>query len=90
MRIRTRKELGQLLRELRRGLGLTQAQLAEIVGVNRRWVVQVEQGKTSVDLRTLLRALGALGVELHVRPRRTSDAAKELADIVDGRPGSRT
>ena len=90
MRIRTRKDLGQLMRETRRGLGLTQAQLAEIVRVNRRWVVQVEQAKTSADLRTLLRALRALGAELHVRPTRTSAAAKELGEIVDARPRSST
>lgn len=90
MRIRTRKELGQLMREFRRKLGLTQAQLAEMVGVNRRWVVQVEQAKTSADLRTLLRALRALGAELHVRPQRTSPAAEEIGKIVDSRPGHRS
>ncbi|MCC7002950.1 MAG: helix-turn-helix transcriptional regulator [Gemmatimonadaceae bacterium] len=86
MRIRTRKDLGQSMRELRRGLGLTQAQLAEIVGVNRRWVLQVEQAKTSADLQTLLRALGALGAELHLRPERTSAGAAELRDIIDAKP----
>ena len=86
MRIRTRKDLGHLMREMRRGLGLTQAQLAETVGVNRRWVVQVEQAKTSPDLRTLLRALQALGAELQVCPKRTSAAATDLNKIVDARP----
>jgi hypothetical protein len=52
--------------------------------------VQVEQAKTSADLRTLLRALRALGAELHVRPTRTSAAAKELGEIVDARPRSST
>ncbi len=88
MQIRTREELGQLIRELRRGLGLTQAQLAEIVGVSRRWVVQVEQAKTNADIRTVLRALRALGAELHVRPRRESEAAQELGRIVDAGPRS--
>lgn len=87
MRVRTRKDLGQSIRELRRALGLTQAQLAEIVGVNRRWVVQVEQAKTSADLRTLLRALQALGAELHVKPVRAS-AGAELRDIIDATPRS--
>jgi len=90
MRVRTRKELGLLMREMRRGLGLTQAQLAEVVGVNRRWVVQVEQAKTSADLRTLLRALQALGADLHVTPSSTSAAATELGEIVGARPGSST
>jgi HTH-type transcriptional regulator/antitoxin HipB len=77
------------MKERRRELGLTQAALAELVGVNRRWVVQVELAKTSADLRTLLRALQVLGAELHVMPTSPSVATNELDDIVDARPGSR-
>ena len=90
MRIRTRRELGQLMKEFRRGRGLTQAKLAEMVGVNRRWVVQVEQAKTSADLRTLLRALRALGAELQVRPARESVAADEIGAIIGSTPGQRS
>lgn len=71
------------MREARREAGLTQAKLAEIVGVSRRWVVQVEQGKTSADLRTLLKAFRALGLEMHLSPRRASAAAAELNEIID-------
>jgi hypothetical protein len=49
--------------------------------------VQVEQAKTSADLRTLLRALQALGAELHVKPVRAS-AGAELRDIIDATPRS--
>ena len=90
MRIRTRRELGQLMKEFRRQRGLTQAKLAEMVGVNRRWVVQVEQAKTSADLRTLLRALRALGAELEVRPRRESVTAEEIGAIIGSTPGQRS
>lgn len=90
MRVRTRKDLGLLIKERRRKLGLTQAQLAELVGVNRRWVVQVEQAKTSADLRTLLRALRVLGAELHVTPTSPSVATNELDEIVDSPPASRS
>jgi HTH-type transcriptional regulator/antitoxin HipB len=85
MRVRTRKELGQLMKELRVESEMTQAQLAEVVGVNRRWVVQVEQAKTSADLRTLLKAFRALGVEMHIRPRQFSQAAREIGDIIDSK-----
>lgn len=87
MRIRTRKDMGLLMRDFRMKRNMTQAQLAEIVGVNRRWVGQVEQAKTSPDLRTVLRALRALGAEMLVRPRRVSPAEREIAAIVD--PGKR-
>ena len=84
-RVRTRKELGALLREFRRKQKLTQAELAESIGVSRRWVVQVEQGKTSADLRMLLRALKAVGAEIHIRPRRVSNAERQIAEIVSSR-----
>jgi HTH-type transcriptional regulator/antitoxin HipB len=87
MTIRSRKELGQLIREYRKKRQMSQAQLAEAVGVNRRWVVQVEQGKTSTDLRTLLRALRVLHAELHIKPRRVSPAANEVGEIVDAGRG---
>jgi y4mF family transcriptional regulator len=83
MKIRTRTEIGQLMREARRQQGLTQAQLAELVGVSRRWVVQVEQAQTSADLRTLLKAFRALGLEMQLSPRRASAAAAELDEIID-------
>lgn len=83
MRVRTRKELGQLMRESRKKRRLTQAELAGIVGVSRRWVVQVEQAKTSADLRTLLRAFRALGIEMHIRPRQLSADAQQIAEIID-------
>ena len=85
MRVRTLTDLGLQIRDFRHRRGLTQAQLADIVGVNRRWVVQVEQAKTSADLRTVLRALRALGAELHVEPRRVSPAAREISEMVDAR-----
>ncbi len=89
MRVRTRRDMGLCIRELRRARGLTQARLAELVGTSRRWVVQVEQGKTSADLGALLRTLRALGADLHVRPTRTHDAAAELSAIIDATPRSR-
>jgi HTH-type transcriptional regulator/antitoxin HipB len=90
MRIRTRKDLGLLLRDFRIKRNMTQAQLAERVGVNRRWVGQVERGKTSPDLRTVLRALRALEAEMLVRPRRVSPAESEIAAIVDSGKRGRT
>ena len=85
MRVRTLTDLGLQIRDFRHRRGLTQAQLADIVGVNRRWVVQVEQAKTSADLRTVLRALRALGAELLVEPGRVSPAAREISAMVDAR-----
>ncbi len=89
MRIRTRRDMGMCIRELRRARGLTQARLAELAGASRRWVGQVEQGKTSAELGALLRTLRVLGADLHVRPTRAPDAAAELSAIIDATPRSR-
>ncbi|HRN51872.1 MAG TPA: helix-turn-helix domain-containing protein [Gemmatimonadaceae bacterium] len=68
MRVTTKRELGIALREFRRRRGLTQAAVAEQLGVSRRWVNHVELAKTNADFYTVLRALKLLGAELEMRP----------------------
>jgi len=64
MRVRTSKDLGALIRQRRRELGLNQQALAERVGVSRQWIVEVEQGKPRAELALVLRALDVLGLRL--------------------------
>jgi len=81
MNIATKRELGLVLRDLRRQRGLTQAALAKILGVSRRWVSQVEGAKTNADVTTVLRALKELGAELRVVPR-PKPARDLLAEVL--------
>lgn len=83
MHISTKRELGLVLRDLRRRRGLTQAALADVLGVSRRWVNQVEQAKTNADISTVLRALKELGVEISVVPRATPTRDR-LAEVLRG------
>jgi HTH-type transcriptional regulator/antitoxin HipB len=62
--IRTTTEVGLLIKDRRRALGLTQAALAERVGATREWIRQLESGKPRLELGLTLRALTALGVAL--------------------------
>ncbi len=62
--IRTPADIGALIRARRRELGYDQAQLAEIAGVSRLWINQVERGKPGAGLGLVLRTLAALGIEL--------------------------
>ena len=62
--IRTYADIGALIRDRRRTLGLDQAELAERIGVGRLWVNQVERGKPGASLSLVLKALAALGIEL--------------------------
>jgi HTH-type transcriptional regulator / antitoxin HipB len=56
------------LRARRRHLGLTQEDAADLAGVSVRFVHELEAGKGTVRLATLLRLLHALGLHLELHP----------------------
>jgi len=68
MRLTTPHEIGLLVREQRRLLGLSQHDLADRVGASRQWVQNLEAGKPGLELGLTLRALTALGVQIDARP----------------------
>ena len=72
MLIRTPIEIGLMIRERRRSLGLDQEELAGRAGVSRQWIVEIEKGKPRAEIGLVLRTLNALGLGLSV------DAADEL------------
>ncbi|KAF0244779.1 MAG: HTH-type transcriptional regulator antitoxin [Planctomycetota bacterium] len=78
MRLRTPSDIGALIRERRRALGLDQRTLALRVGVSRQWIVEAEGGKRGAPVGLVLRTLETLGVGL----RAGEDAAPA--------PGGRT
>jgi DNA-binding XRE family transcriptional regulator len=67
--IRTSDDLIALVHARRRELGLTQEQLAGVVGVHRTFIVYFESGRRNVSLDTALRVVQALGLDLELRPR---------------------
>jgi XRE family transcriptional regulator, aerobic/anaerobic benzoate catabolism transcriptional regulator len=54
-------ELGRRLRDHRRRAGLTQEQLAQQAGLNRRWLGHVERGKGNTSVIKLRRVASVLG-----------------------------
>jgi HTH-type transcriptional regulator/antitoxin HipB len=70
---RTPRQLGNLLRERRTELQLTQKDLAARVGLRQSTVSALETS-AAVRTATLLSALAALDLELVVRPRTKSSA----------------
>ena len=62
--LRTPADIGALIRARRRELGFDQAKLAEMAGVSRLWINQVERGKPGAGLGLVLRTLAQLGIEL--------------------------
>ncbi len=65
-RIDSPTALGQAVRYARKQLNLTQPQLALAAGVGVRFIVELEAGKPTVRLESVLRVLHALGGELQV------------------------
>lgn len=56
--------IGQIIRQFRKKAGLTQQQLAEYAGVGKTVVFDIEKGKSTVQLDTLLKILSVLNISL--------------------------
>ena len=66
MIIRSVKDLGALIRDRRKELGLSQEELAAQVGVRRLWVGQFEAGKATAHVGLVMRTLRVLNLELRI------------------------
>jgi HTH-type transcriptional regulator/antitoxin HipB len=85
MAIRTPADLGAVIREHRKLLGLDQAELAKRIGVSRQWVVGIERGRARAELGLVLRALDTLGLQLNAflpNPRPRKSAGPDIDAIV--------
>lgn len=63
-RIYTPASLGEAIRHYRREAGLTQAQLAEMAGLRRSYLSELENGKETEQVKRILRILRQLGVRM--------------------------
>jgi transcriptional regulator with XRE-family HTH domain len=59
-----RESLGAAIRERRKGLGLTLAQMAARTDVSLGYLSQIELGKNSASIETLYRICLALGIKM--------------------------
>ena len=67
--IETTADIGQLVRRAREDKGLTQQEFADLTGVGRRFVSELENGKPTIEFGKALKvALGA-GISIHGRHR---------------------
>ncbi|MCA9775132.1 MAG: helix-turn-helix transcriptional regulator [Candidatus Eremiobacteraeota bacterium] len=62
-------QLGQILKGVRKDLGLTQEQLGRKVGLHQKEISKMENGMSRTSVDRLFRLLSALEFELVVRPR---------------------
>lgn len=63
-RIYTPASLGDAIRHYRTEAGLTQAQLAEMAGLQRWYLSELETGKETEQLKRIFRVLRQLGVRM--------------------------
>ncbi|WP_367871815.1 type II toxin-antitoxin system Y4mF family antitoxin [Luteolibacter sp. Populi] len=76
MEVQTVRELAALVRSRRKQLGMSQMDLATSAGVGRQWIIDLEKGKSTVELRLVLHTLRALGLVLAVDPASAPAPAK--------------
>ena len=60
--LRSVEQLGLTIRLKRKEKGLSQTGLAELLGVERKWVLRLEAGSPRAELGLVLKALKALNI----------------------------
>src|SRR3989440_589407 len=60
--LRSAEHVGMTIRLKRKEKGLSQTKLAELLGVERKWVLRLEAGNPKAELGLVLKALNALSL----------------------------
>jgi HTH-type transcriptional regulator / antitoxin HipB len=64
----TSQDIGKLVRETRKGLGVTQKALAMTSGTGLRFIIELERGKETAEIGKVLTILQTLGIQLALTP----------------------
>ena len=70
MQVNNVKELGELIREIRKKNGFTQQKLASLANVGTRFISELERGKETSQIGKTLKITNLLGMEVHISERR--------------------
>lgn len=76
--VRTAQQLAPLMRAFRRQAGLSQAQLAEQLGISRQAVGALERDPASASFERLMRIWAVLGLEVSLRQRSPQENTSSL------------
>lgn len=68
----TSQQIGQMIRDTRKKLGVTQKDLALTSGTGLRFVIDLERGKETCEIGKALRVLQTIGIKLTLMPPATT------------------
>ena len=66
MKISTTEQLGNLIKNTRKGQGLTQGDLAASCNVGVRFIVDLEKGKETSQVGKMIKVINMLGLKLDI------------------------
>ncbi len=78
MKIVNPEDLGRIIKQKRKGDGLTLEVAAAVCGVSYAFMSALENGKETVRLNKVLQVLNCLGIELEAKPRTWSAPVGEV------------
>ena len=78
---RDSKQIGNIIRRARKKQGLNQTQLSEKTGLRQATISQVENGRPSARIDTLLALFAALDLEFGVTPRSKDWTIEPVGDL---------
>jgi len=64
--IKSTENIGQIIRKVRKKLGVTQSDLALSAGTGLRFIIELEKGKPTCQIGKVLQTLQVLGIQLQL------------------------
>jgi HTH-type transcriptional regulator / antitoxin HipB len=64
----TPQDIGMIVHETRKALGVTQKELAMTSGTGLRFIIELEKGKKTAEIGKVLTTLQTLGIQLTLTP----------------------
>lgn len=68
-KIKSVKQMGKFLRDCRKGQSMTQGDILGLANTGNRFIIELEQGKPTVQFQKVLDVLDALGLELVIQKK---------------------
>jgi HTH-type transcriptional regulator / antitoxin HipB len=63
------RQLGALVRQVRKAQGITQEDLSALAGVGARLIGEIERGKPTAEIGKVFQLLASLGLDIIIQPR---------------------